>query len=379
MLARRKQKAAFTLLEMLLVVTIIAILAALLLPTLVRSKLKAKRAQCIGNLKQHGVAFHMFAHDHQGRFPMQVSTNDGGSLEFMRLATNFGGEIYFSFRHYQSLARELDTPKILVCPTDTRVAAEDFFGLRNENISYFISGSAEYEKPQSILSGDRNIETYGFGRSSVLMVAADDRPGWTSEMHQYQGNLLFADSHVEGVNNNGLRAALQAGSGGTTIVLAPIPAPPVVVAAGPSGSSAQGAGAGSASSAAAKNNDPAATPASPGASSGQPPASARASSASSRKGSGNAAPAPEAVNDAQPTAPNQGVPGSKHPSSNPAMSEDDYHTDTWPAFIAEYITKLGAKGTWVFLLVIAAILIWLEIRRRRANLRKEPEELAGDE
>ena len=378
MLARRKQKAAFTLLEMLLVVTIIAILAALLLPTLVRSKLKAKRAQCIGNLKQHGVAFHMFAHDHQGRFPMQVSTNDGGSLEFMRLATNFGGEIYFSFRHYQSLARELDTPKILVCPTDTRVAAEDFFGLRNENISYFISGSAEYEKPQSILSGDRNIETYSFGRSSVLMVAADDHPGWTSEMHQYQGNLLFADSHVEGVNNNGLRAALQAGPGGTTIVLAPVPAPPTAGAGEPSGSSPQGAGAGSASSAATKN-DSAPTPASPGTSPGQPSTSARASSASRQKASGNGAPNIEAVNDSQRTAPGSNVAGSKQSNRDRGVPDDDFHADTWPAFIAEYITKLGAKGTWLFLLVIAAILIWLEIRRRRAHLRKEPEELAEDE
>ena len=98
MLARRKKPAAFTLLEMLLVVTIIAILAALLLPTLVRSKLKAKRAQCIGNLKQHGVAFHMFAHDHQGRFPMQVSTNNGGSFEFVQAGNSIGGEFYFAFR-----------------------------------------------------------------------------------------------------------------------------------------------------------------------------------------------------------------------------------------------------------------------------------------
>ena len=49
----------------------------------------------------------------------------GGSFEFMRLATNFGGEVYFSFRHYLAMARELDTPKILVCPTDTRLPAED--------------------------------------------------------------------------------------------------------------------------------------------------------------------------------------------------------------------------------------------------------------
>jgi prepilin-type processing-associated H-X9-DG protein len=366
-IARIKRSEAATLLELLLVVMIIAILAALLLPSLAKSKLKARRAQCIGNLKQHGVAFHMFAHDHQSRFPMQVSTNDGGSLEFMRLATNFGGEIYFSFRHYQAMARELDTPKILVCPTDTRLPADDFYALKNDNISYFITGTAEYDNPQSILSGDRNIDTYSFGLSSVLRFDRDDRPGWTAEMHQFQGNLLFADSHVEGVNNNGLRAALQNASGGQTIVLAPVPAPPAAVSAGPNGSSAQGMASASGSPA-SPPKEPGANGTSPGSSGGQSPP--RVSSAPRQNNSGTRAPGVEASNDPVPAAPAQSVAGSKQPTGDRAGSDDDYRPDTWPAFIGEYITKLGAKGTWLFLLIIGSILVWLEIRRRRANDRK---------
>jgi prepilin-type N-terminal cleavage/methylation domain-containing protein/prepilin-type processing-associated H-X9-DG protein len=65
----RSGRRAFTLVEMLVVIAIIAILAGLLLPTLGKSKSKASKVSCVNNLKQVGFAIQMFSDDHNDRLP----------------------------------------------------------------------------------------------------------------------------------------------------------------------------------------------------------------------------------------------------------------------------------------------------------------------
>jgi prepilin-type N-terminal cleavage/methylation domain-containing protein/prepilin-type processing-associated H-X9-DG protein len=196
----------FTLVEMLAVIAIVGILAALLLPALSQTKAKAQRIQCVSNLKQTGVAFHTFLHDHNDRFPMQLSTNYGGSLEFLQASYQVGGNFYFGYRHFQALSNELNSPKVLACPADmARVAAENFSDFNNRNLSYFVGANADYSKPNSILAGDRNVTNASAGSRTLMRLDANTVINWTGELHVYKGNVLFSDGHVEKLNGGSLQ------------------------------------------------------------------------------------------------------------------------------------------------------------------------------
>jgi prepilin-type N-terminal cleavage/methylation domain-containing protein len=63
---------AFSLIELLIVIAIIAILAALLLPALATVQAKGKRAVCLDNLKQAALSFQMYTADNDGKLPQNI-------------------------------------------------------------------------------------------------------------------------------------------------------------------------------------------------------------------------------------------------------------------------------------------------------------------
>jgi len=204
-----QRRRAFTLIELLVVIAIIAILASLLLPTLARAKEKAKRIQCVSNLRQIVVAFRVFSLDHEGYFPWHASQNDGGT---------YGTPAGECWRNYLAASNELITPKILRCPSDVATKANpsswfanaDGFANavanRGKALSYFVGLDGYEQVPVTLMAGDRNIggSTIDVCESACPApgVSAEDmnktiaNVGWTNSIHGLQGDLAFSDGSV---------------------------------------------------------------------------------------------------------------------------------------------------------------------------------------
>jgi type II secretory pathway pseudopilin PulG len=194
-------KRGFTLVALLVIIAVIALLAAMLLPALAAAKRKAQRINCVNNLKQCGLAFRIWEGDNGDKYPMAVSTVKGGTMEYTDGAN--------TFRHFQVMSNELSAPKILICPADTRTAANNFVRLKNQNVSYFVGLDAADTDPQMLLDGDRNLTADNEPQNGILKLVPGQRVSWTETMHVNQGNVGLSDGSVQQLSDSGLRTALQ--------------------------------------------------------------------------------------------------------------------------------------------------------------------------
>lgn len=87
---------AFTLIELLTIIAIVAILAAFIFPVLARAKLRAGQAACTSNLKQLGASVYLYAADHDDHTPI----------------TKFPQDIVPALKPYTRLA------EVFKCPND---------------------------------------------------------------------------------------------------------------------------------------------------------------------------------------------------------------------------------------------------------------------
>jgi len=97
---------AFTLMEVLIFISIAAILTALLFPAINRLARDSLKMRCLSNLRQIGGAFHLYAGEHNGWFPEQNTTGEGNRgkglqwdaeiLPYLDFPTNQAGEFNLS-------------------------------------------------------------------------------------------------------------------------------------------------------------------------------------------------------------------------------------------------------------------------------------------
>jgi len=104
---------AFTLIELLVVIAIIAILAALLFPSLSMAKARAKRVNCLNNLRQITTGIHLYASDHEDTLPSITITNDMP----WALQWRFFKELTKSYDGLTGESSKNDT--LFACPADT--------------------------------------------------------------------------------------------------------------------------------------------------------------------------------------------------------------------------------------------------------------------
>lgn len=196
----QQKRLALTLIEVLAVLAILVLLAAILLPTLAGFRHKGCRINCVNNLKQVGLSFRVWAGDNSDFYPMQVSITNGGAMEMAA-----AGDAALVF---QVMSNELSTPKILICWDDLpRRFATNFTAFSGTNISYFVGLDAVTNGPSNLmLSGDANLSLNGKAvKSGLLSLAANAKARWDESRryeHRYYGNLVFADGHVEQISNS---------------------------------------------------------------------------------------------------------------------------------------------------------------------------------
>ncbi len=85
-----RMRKKFTLIELLIVIAIIAILAAMLLPALSKAQAKSRAVKCISNLKQIGNAFMFYSGDHQDYLMIaDIPTDDGTIHSWVRILFDY--------------------------------------------------------------------------------------------------------------------------------------------------------------------------------------------------------------------------------------------------------------------------------------------------
>jgi prepilin-type N-terminal cleavage/methylation domain-containing protein/prepilin-type processing-associated H-X9-DG protein len=112
----RRRRGAFTLVELLVVIGIIALLVGLLLPVLSKARENANRIKCLSNLRQLGVAFVLYANSNDQYLPYAAVCGDPHDEDWIWWQSNRIGSVSTGgIGQYLAVSASLD---VLRCPSD---------------------------------------------------------------------------------------------------------------------------------------------------------------------------------------------------------------------------------------------------------------------
>ena len=195
---------AFTRKELVVVMAVLVVLGLLINRAIrVETRRKSHQGHCIGNLKNIGTSFRVFAYYHGEQFPF-AATNPGV------VNPAYQNEMD-AWVHFQAVSNELGVASILTCPSDperlpnTVRMFSELAVRKNAAISFFIGVTADEASPTGLLIGDRGVFTNGLPvAGKIVSLTTNDSLRWQTPFHGSGGNIGFADGSVQQI---GLRDA----------------------------------------------------------------------------------------------------------------------------------------------------------------------------